>query len=213
MNGHDALIGRHVPGHSWLHRIPVGPKWWGIFVLTLAALLIGQWWASAALVVMALGLLLSARVPVGMALWVGWGFTVLVVVIAAYQWWRGSPAAAVVVAGNLVGCLWLSRVLTMTTPVSDLVDAVTRGVQPLARIGVPAERIGLAVGLVVRSVPYLVGSFADVRDAARARGLERNWFARITPVVIGAVAYAQRTGDALTARGLGDDASSSASDS
>ena len=50
----------------------------------------------------------------------------------------------------------------------------------------------------------LAGSFAEVGDAARARGLERSVRARTIPVVLSAVAYARRTGDALAARGLGD---------
>ncbi|HET7414781.1 MAG TPA: hypothetical protein VFI97_03695, partial [Arthrobacter sp.] len=46
----------------------------------------------------------------------------------------------------------------------------------------------------------------DVRDAAKARGLERNPRALLVPVVINAVAYAKQTGDALAARGLGEKA-------
>ena len=43
------------------------------------------------------------------------------------------------------------------------------------------------------------------RDAARARGLERNPRAYLTPLVIRVVAHARATGDALHARGIGDD--------
>ena len=59
---------------------------------------------------------------------------------------------------------------------------------------------------MIRSVPYLIGSIDDARDAARARGRDRNPALLLTPVVVGAVAYAERTGEALHARGLpGDD--------
>ena len=63
----------------------------------------------------------------------------------------------------------------------------------------------LAVAVLVRSIPYVIASFGEVRDAARARGLDRNPLASVTPVVIQAVAYARTTGDALMARGLGDE--------
>ena len=109
------------------------------------------------------------------------------------------------VTANLLGCLYLSRALTMTRPAPVLVDALVSATKPLERLGFPSERFGLAVALMLRSIPYLVGLFGDVRTSARARGLERNWFALLTPAVVGAVAYAQRTGDALVARGLGDD--------
>ena len=55
---------------------------------------------------------------------------------------------------------------------------------------------------MVRSIPYLIGSVGDARDAARARGRSRNPALLLTPVVLGAVSYAQRTGEALHARGL-----------
>ncbi len=44
----------------------------------------------------------------------------------------------------------------------------------------------------------------ETRDAARARGLGRHPRAYLTPFVIRVVARAHETGDALTARGLGD---------
>ena len=55
-----------------------------------------------------------------------------------------------------------------------------------------------------RSLPHLLGSFAEVRDAATARGLRRNPVTYVTPVVVRTVAYAHATGDALAARGLGE---------
>ena len=45
----------------------------------------------------------------------------------------------------------------------------------------------------------------DARDAARARGKDRNPALLLTPAVVGAVAYAERTGEALHARGLPED--------
>jgi biotin transport system permease protein len=86
-----------------------------------------------------------------------------------------------------------------------LLDAVVAAARPLRWVGLSPERFGLAVSVMLRSVPYLAGAFGDVRDAARARGLERNPMAHLTPVVVRAVGYAQATGDALAARGLGDD--------
>ena len=52
----------------------------------------------------------------------------------------------------------------------------------------------------------LAGSLEDARAAARARGKERNLALLLTPAVVNAVAYAQRTGEALHAWGLPEDA-------
>lgn len=205
MSDREALLGHSLPGRSWLHRLPAGWTWIVMFVPAMIALIASTWWVSLAVAGFACTCLLSARLPARAALWPGWGFTVLVAVVVGYQLFRDRPAAAVVVGANLVGCLWLARMLTLTTPLTDLIDAVARAALPLRHLGASPERIGLALGLMIRSVPHLVGAFNDVRDAARARGLERNWFARVTPVLVHTVAYAQHTGEALVARGLGDD--------
>ena len=57
---------------------------------------------------------------------------------------------------------------------------------------------------MVRSVPMLLDSFDQVRQAARARGQERNLMLLVAPVVVRAVGFAHATGAALAARGLGE---------
>ena len=90
------------------------------------------------------------------------------------------------------------------TPV--LLDALTTGLRPLRLVRLNPDAAALAVALMIRSIPFLAGSVADARDAARARGVDRNPALLLTPAVVGAVAYAQRTGEALHARGLPGDA-------
>ncbi|WP_449372832.1 energy-coupling factor transporter transmembrane component T family protein [Arthrobacter psychrolactophilus] len=129
---------------------------------------------------------------------------IFLVLIAAYQWWQFGPLVAWQVIAAIVATVLASNVLTSTTPVDTLLDGLAALVLPLRRFGADPERFSLTVALMLRSIPYVIGAFADVRDAARARGLERNLVARSLPVVISTVAYARATGDALAARGLGD---------
>ena len=53
-------------------------------------------------------------------------------------------------------------------------------------------------------MPWVAGSFAVVRESARARGLDRNPRALVVPTVLQVVAYGRATGEALAARGLTD---------
>jgi biotin transport system permease protein len=133
-----------------------------------------------------------------LALWV------LVAVLAGYQVLVGRPDLAVVVGANLVTAVYASRLLTLTTPGPALIDALVAALRPFERIGVKSDLVGLAVAIMVRSVPLLLDSFDQVRQAARARGRERNLFLLVTPVVVRAVGQAQATGAALAARGLGE---------
>lgn len=69
-------------------------------------------------------------------------------------------------------------------------------------MGVDPERIGLAVSLMIRSVPWLFGVLSSLRDAAAARTVRPRPVQLVTPAVIATVDYAHRTGEALVARGL-----------
>ncbi|MGZ4466588.1 MAG: energy-coupling factor transporter transmembrane component T, partial [Nocardioides sp.] len=77
--------------------------------------------------------------------------------------------------------------------------------RPLRRVGVDADRVALAFALMVRAIPTTLEIATETRDAALARGLQRDPRARLTPMVIRVVAHARATGDALHARGVGDD--------
>lgn len=209
MAAHDELFGQYLPSDSLVHRLPVGAKYAMVFGGTFPTLLANRWWLSLAALTVSVGVLLASRLPWRRTLSFGWGMAALIAIVVAYQVIVGAPLVGVMLAANLLACLYLGRALTMTTPAPVLVDALVAAGRPLdgplGRFGFSSERFGLAVGLMLRSIPYLVGLFDDVRNAARSRGLERNWFALVTPVIIGAVAYAQRTGDALVARGLNED--------
>jgi len=128
----------------------------------------------------------------------------VLVLIAGFQLWHAGAASAVTVAGNIMVCVAAARLVILTVPVPQLLDGAVALVRPLRVLGADPERFGLALALMLRSIPYLLGSASDVRDSARARGLERNPRALAVPVVIRAVAYAQQTGEALAARGIGE---------
>jgi len=198
------LFSLYVPGGTPLHRLGVGWKYLLLLVLTLPVLLAGQPWVSLLALVISAGLLLTCRAGVRFSLRLPFAFWVLVAVMAGYQVAMGRLDLAVVVGANLVAAVYASRLLTLTTPGPVLIDALVGAVRPLRRLGVDPELVGLAIAVMVRSVPMLLDSFGQVRQAALARGRERNLFALVTPVVVRAVGQAQATGAALAARGLGE---------
>lgn len=204
MNAQHQLFGLFVPVDSPLHRLGVGWKFAATFLVTLVPLVMRRVEVSVPCLIVVVAVLLLTRVPWRMCFGLPRAFVILIAVIAAYHLIFGDWHDAVVISVNLVVCLYASRILTVTTPAPVLLDAVVAAARPLRVVGADPERIGLAVALMLRSIPYLFGSFAEVRDAARARGLERNIVAQISPVVVNAVAYAQATGEALAARGLGE---------
>lgn len=199
------LLAGYVPGDSWLHRAPLWAKFTGVVAAGAASFVLLDWRASAA----ALAAVVLAWLSAGLGarrLAASWRLVLpLAVVLFAFQCWQQGPAVAGRIVANLLLCFVAAGVLTATVPLQDLLDAVASLARPFRRLGVDPERFALAIAIMVRSIPVLAGSFAEVGDAARARGLERSVRARTVPVVLSAVAYARRTGDALAARGLGED--------
>ncbi len=198
------LFGLHRPGDSWVHRMPVAAKFAIMFALSLSGLILRQWPVSLAALAFSVVLLLSSRLGVRRCLVLPPVFWVMIALLVGYQVIWGSVATAIVVVANLLLCVYAARMLVLTTPAPVLLDALVAAARPLRVVGVDPERVGLAAGIMLRSIPHLLASFDEVRDAARARGLERNLLARVSPVVVQAVAYAHATGEALAARGLGE---------
>ncbi len=205
MTGHPAgLLGLHHPGRSLVHRASPGLKAAGLAVVGAAVVVArGPVWSLAPLTTVVLAALV-AHLPVGPTLRGLRGVLVTAALIGAYQWWQRGAAVAVEVALDLVTAVLAASVVTATTPADRLLDGVARAVRPLRRLGASPETVALAIALMLRAVPVLARTGAEVRDAARARGLERSPRAVLVPAAVRAVGRARLTGEALAARGLGD---------
>lgn len=204
MRGHGFLLANYVPGDSILHRCPLGLKFLLVFACGLASFIVVDWRISAA----ALGILCRLFLLTGAGARRLWHavrpLAAVLVVIGVFQWWQlGGPTAARIVL-NILVCVVAASLLTATTPVQRLLDGVVKAAGPFRRLGADPERFALTIGIMLRSIPYIAGTFSDVRDSARARGLERNPRALVLPVFITSVAFARQTGEALAARGLGE---------
>ena len=79
---------------------------------------------------------------------------------------------------TVVTALLATRVLLETTPLPELLDGLVRLLSPLRLMGADPERIGLAIQIMLRSIPFLTGVLDDLRDAAAARGT------RLGPVAV-----------------------------
>ncbi len=204
MRASDRLFGLYRPTGGPLDRLGVGLKYLILLALTIPSAVSGRWWVSAILVLIAAAVLVWSRVGVRRGLGLGWGSVAVLAVIAGAHVLLGTASNGAFVVLNIVLALYATRILTLTTPVPDLLDGLAAAARPLRWVGVNPDTVALAVAVMLRSVPYLIGTFDEVRQAARARGLSRNPLAQVSPVVVRAVGYAQTTGEALAARGLGD---------
>ena len=200
-----ALLGGYRPGTTPLHRLSPGAKLLSLFVVAVVLVWLDS--PVAALVALA--------VAIGLALWSGMGLRatavtlrgvlLVAVLLAAWQVWQNGGERAVDSVGDLLALVLLASVLTATTSVDDLLDTITRTLGPFRRLGVDPERVALTFSLMIRAIPTTLEIAEQTRDAAVARGLQRDPRARLTPLVIRVVAHARATGEALQARGIGDE--------
>ncbi|WP_309232674.1 CbiQ family ECF transporter T component, partial [Actinotalea sp. JY-7885] len=184
-------LGLHQPGASWLHRAPAGTKLLGLAAVGAAVLVVSGPWPSLALLAGALGVAASARLRLRTTLRQLLPVLVVAVLVGGFQAWRRGPAIAVEVAADLVTVVVVAVVLTATTPADRLLDVLGRAARPLRHVGLRPEVVALAVGLMLRAVPALLETSLEARDAARARGLERDPRAVLVPAAVRAVGRAR----------------------
>ncbi|WP_323961825.1 energy-coupling factor transporter transmembrane protein EcfT [Arthrobacter sp. JZ12] len=205
MRGHVSLLGAYIPRLSLLHSAPLWAKVLSVSVLSILVLGFNSLAVTGGgLILVALAYLAGARLSFRELVQPLLRMWPLILVLGIFQVFTAGPLKAFLVVGNIVVCVLAALLIPLTTESQRLLDGLVSLAKPLRPLGADPERFGLTVALMLRSIPYLVGSAADARDAARARGLERNPRALILPLFIGAVAYAQQTGEALAARGLAE---------
>lgn len=198
------LVGVHQPGHTVLHRLPVGVKMTGLAAYSLVVVLVRSAAWSWAFLALALAAALLGRVRLGTLARAARSVLLVALVVAGLQGWLYGLPKAVETFVDLLALALAAVVLTATTAVNAILDAVVRWLGPFRRLGANPERVALTLSLALQAIPGTLALALETRDAARARGLGRHPRAFLTPFVVRVVARAHETGDALQARGLGD---------
>lgn len=199
-----SLLGLYRPGTTWLHRLPAVVKL--VAMVSASVMVVATRGPVSGLAFLALAL--------GAAAWSGAGVRLLfrslrilllmAALLLGYTTWQRGWERGIEVSADLLALVLLATVMTVTTPIDEVLDAITRGLGPLRRVGLDPERVALAFALMIRAVPTTLDLARQTGDAARARGLERDPRARLVPLVIRSVAHARATGEALDARGIAD---------
>ncbi len=196
------MIALYVPGRSVIHRAPAWLKLLALIVLALAISLYPHTLLSAAIAFVAVAALFAiAGLGIRTYLRQLWLARWVALLVAVTQLIFLTPADAVINTLRVVAIVLLAALLTLTTRSEDLLDALERGLRPLARIGVDPRRVSLTLSLTISMIPVVASIAAQVRDAQRARGV-RLGFRIVVPILVIALRHADAVADALTARGV-----------
>lgn len=195
-------VGLYEPGSSVLHRLGAGVKLlsllvFGVGLVTLES--VGQLSA----ITIAVGLTFASLGAHGLTrLWqttrplIWW-----LVVIALAQGFVTDAVTAMRVLLRLLALVWMATLVTHTTKLSDMTDCLVKVSSFLKPFGVSPSRVAFMVALTVRLIPALGELVHEVRDAQRARGLERSVLTAVVPILTRVLQQADVMSDALTARG------------
>ncbi|WP_198347664.1 energy-coupling factor transporter transmembrane component T family protein [Nocardia terrae] len=184
-----------------VHTVPAGAKLLVLAVAGTALFFVPSIvWPAVALAVV-LGSYAVARIPwrttgrqvLGLA-----PFLALIMVAQViFTGWQ----SAILVGERLLTLVLLANLVTLTTRTSAMIETIERLLQPLRPLGVRPERVGLLVAMTIRFIPVIREQAQLVRDAQRARGIERSTVF-LVPLLIRTLRMADGVGEALDARGL-----------
>ena len=196
------MISLTSPVETWAHRWPAGLKLGLLCAATVVLFALDRVPVLAAALAATLGLYLLpgptfARAGLR-AVWRLWPFVVLV---GAWHLAIGAPAAGLVIILRLLTAVGLANLVTMTTPLTQMIAVVRWLTAPLARLGLNPRALALGIALVVRFTPVLADKGSALTQSWRARSPRRPGWRIVMPFTVLAIDDAEQLAEALRARG------------
>jgi cobalt transport protein len=198
-------LGVYVPGTTIIHRLNPSIKFLSLIVFIIASTIWAHTLTHAGICLAAPLLLLAvAKIPPKIVWGQLWPPLPFLLFLGAFNWWQQGWEKALVVTLVIMSSIGMAAVLTLTTTVAEMLEALEKALSPTARFGVPVESISLAISLTIRLIPLQFATVGEVLDARKARGADFSITAFGAPVMIRSIRRARVIGDALLARGVGD---------
>ncbi|MFE3101274.1 energy-coupling factor transporter transmembrane component T family protein [Nocardia tengchongensis] len=184
-----------------VHIVPAGVKLLVLAAVGTGLFLVSSIPALTVALVVVLGLYAVARIPWRATGRQVLGLTPFLALIVLAQLIFTDARTAILVGERLLTLVLLANLVTLTTRTSAMVETIERALTPLRPLGVRPERVGLLVAMTIRFIPVIREQAELVRDAQRARGIERSTVF-LVPLLIRTLRMADGVGEALDARGL-----------
>lgn len=202
----DSLpLGVYVPGDSLIHRVSPKIKFVLLILYIVLATNLGRTFPIAlTLLSVVLVLYFVARVPTQVVARQLVPILPLLAMLGAFLIWQNGLQLAGITLVTLFATILGANLLTLTTTVEALLVSLEESLKPLARFGVPTEKVSLAIALTLRLIPLILQTAQEVLDARKARGLGFSPLAFGVPFVVRCIRRAENIGDALVARGALD---------
>lgn len=195
------MIGEYHHGESLLHRLPAGAKLAALAAAGTSIFLISSPWLLAGALAATLLLYRIAGLPIRLAAEpIRAAFAILAVIFVA-QWLLNGWLDGLVVVLRFAFLIVLANLVTLTTSVGAMMKRLEVWMTPLAWFGASPAKASFTLSLAIRFIPLLASIGAEVREAQRARGMDRNILALMIPLIVRTLKMADEIAEALEARG------------
>ncbi|PKR52108.1 energy-coupling factor transporter transmembrane component T family protein [Thalassospira povalilytica] len=194
------IAGLYIDGNSVLHRAQAGPKILAMVALGTGVFMVPDW--------PVVSLVLASVIALYRLSGFGWRVIIaqirpmawLLAIFFAVQLWLNDWQAGLLVITRIAAIVMFASLITLTTKTSDMLASLERALRPLKPLGVNPEKVSLAISMVLRFIPVIATVASEIRDAQRARGLDRSILAMIVPLIIRTLKMADDVADAIEAR-------------
>ncbi|MCP8847213.1 energy-coupling factor transporter transmembrane protein EcfT [Latilactobacillus curvatus] len=197
------ILGRYIPGDSVLHRMDPRAKLLASFYYIGIIFLARTWQAYVLLLVFTLALIGISKIKLDFfikgvkpLLWLIL-FTVLLQIFftrGGHVYWQWGFLTltqyglinGVYIFMRFILIIFMSTLLTLTTPPLSLADAIESILKPLKVVHFPVYEVALMLSIALRFVPTLMDETTKIMDAQRARGVdfgEGNLFQQMKAIV------------------------------
>jgi biotin transport system permease protein len=131
-------------------------------------------------------------------LWPLWPF---VVIIAIYHGITNDIVAGSEIIMRMLIAVALANLVTMTTPLNDMIEVLMDLLGPLQWIGLSRKPVALTIALFIRFIPTLIERGITMHAALRARSAGKSGWRIVVPLTLSVLNDAEHVANALRARG------------
>ncbi|MFK4566185.1 energy-coupling factor transporter transmembrane component T family protein [Enterococcus sp. UD-01] len=183
------ILGRYIPGDSVIHRLDPRAKLIASFYFIGIIFLANNWLTFAVLAIFTLAAIFMSKINIRFfirgvrpLIWLIL-FTVALQVLFTqggevyFKWGIFTLSEFGVMNGLMIFCrfvliIFMSTLLTLTTPPLDLSDAIEYLLRPLRVVRFPVHEVSLMLSIALRFVPTLMDETEKIMNAQRARGVD-----------------------------------------
>lgn len=189
--------------NTWLHRVAVGPKLLLLTISSIALVAASDWRVHAAALVGAVVISVCVHRADVASLGVLRRLVPLLTIITGIQAVFDGWSAALVISMRMLTMLLLADLVSATTRMGEMIEALTPFLKILKPIGVTPRKAALAMALVLRFVPLILLRWRAIEEAWAARSHRRVPPRLLALLIVDTICLADRVAEALDARGFG----------